>query len=71
MNNVKNKKRVLLRGPLLSQSGYGTHARQLVNWLLSRQDLTVAFDVTPWGATPWYINKNDQNGLIGKIIDNC
>jgi glycosyltransferase involved in cell wall biosynthesis len=68
---AKNKKKVLLRGPLLSQSGYGTHARQLVSWLLSRQDLTVAFDVTPWGSTSWYINKDAQNGLIGKIIDNC
>lgn len=62
------KKRVLLRGPMLTQSGYGVHARQVARWLLSRTDLDVEFQALPWGDTPWLIDPDLGDGLIGKIM---
>ena len=61
-------KKVLVRGPLLSQSGYGNHARQIVRWLLSRDDVEVCAQVLHWGVTPWLIDENAEDGLIGKIM---
>lgn len=61
-------KTVVLRGPSLSQSGYGVHCRQVARWLLSLPGVDVKFHVLPWGDTPWFINPNSQDGLIGKIM---
>lgn len=60
-------KNVLIRGPLLTQSGYGVHSRQVFRWALSRgYNINVA--LTPWGVTPWYIDKNECSGLIEEIM---
>ena len=61
-------KNVLIRGPLLTQSGYGCHSRQIVKWLLSKHDINVACQVLPWGNTPWFVDANALNGLVGKIM---
>ena len=63
-------KKVLLRGPSLTQSGYGVHCRQIASWLLSKKDVSVKFQALPWGDTPWIINSNFGDGLIGKIMEN-
>lgn len=63
------KKNVLFRGPVLTQSGYGVHARQVAKWLLSREDITVEFQALPWGDTPWLIDSEIDNGFIGKIME--
>ena len=48
------KKKILVRGPVLSQSGYGEQARFALRALKSREDL---FDIhiiaVPWGQTGW------------------
>lgn len=62
------KKKVLLRGPLLTQSGYGVHSRQIAKWLLSRDDLDVEVQALPWGDTPWIIDDNWDSGFIGRIM---
>lgn len=62
-------KKVIFRGPVLTQSGYGVHSRQVAKWLLSRNDVDVKFMVTPWGDTPWILDKNSHEGLIGQIMD--
>lgn len=62
-------KTVLLRGPVLTQSGYGVHARQVARWLLSNPDYDVKFSVLPWGDTPWLLDKNLHDGLVGKIME--
>lgn len=62
-------KKVLLRGPVLTQSGYGVHSRQVARWLLEKNDVEVKFMATPWGDTPWILDKNSNDGLIGKIMD--
>jgi glycosyltransferase involved in cell wall biosynthesis len=69
------KKNVILRGPVLTQSGYGCHARQVAKWLLDlaekRGDLNVVFEVLPWGITPWMVNPEAEGGLVGKILERC
>ena len=62
-------KRVLLRGPFLTASGYGVHSRQIARWALSKSDWNVSFQATPWGMTPWILDRDDQGGLAGKIME--
>jgi glycosyltransferase involved in cell wall biosynthesis len=61
-------KTVLFRAPFLTQSGYGVHARQIARWLLSRSDLDVKFGALPWGDTPWLLNGDDHEGLVGEMM---
>jgi len=62
-------KTVILRGPVLTQSGYGVHARQVARWLLSRKDIDAKFVAMPWGDTPWFLDRDAQDGLIGQVMD--
>lgn len=62
-------KKVIFRGPTLTQSGYGVHARQIARWLLSRADLDVSFVVLPWGDTPWLLDRDLHDGLVGQVMD--
>lgn len=62
-------KTVVLRGPSLTQSGYGVHTRQVARWLLSRPDFDVKFVTLPWGDTPWLLDRNAHDGLVGQIMD--
>ena len=64
-------KTVIVRGPVLTKSGYGVHARQCARWLLSKPDLDVKFLATPWGDTPWCLNESSHDGLIGQIVRRC
>lgn len=64
-------KTVVFRGPALTQSGYGQHSRQLLKWLYSRPDTRVLVIPTPWGDTPWILDRKACNGLIGKIMECC
>lgn len=61
-------KTVLFRGPVLTQSGYGVHARQVAKWLLSKNDIDVSFQVLPWGNTPWIVDANRYDGLVGEVM---
>lgn len=61
-------KTVILRAPTLTQSGYGVHSRQVARWLLSRPDFDVKFSVLPWGETPWLLNSDLCDGLVGQIM---
>lgn len=60
-------KKVVIKGPLLTKSGYGVHARQVFKWLLSREDFDVKCIVTPWGMCSWNIDKS--NPVIGEIMN--
>lgn len=61
-------KSVLLRAPVLTESGYGVHARQVAKWLLQKPiDLQV--QALPWGDTPWIVDPSREEGLIGKLMD--
>lgn len=64
-------KTVVLRGPILTQSGYGVHSRQIARWLLQREargEVAVKFIATPWGDTPWIVNPHAYDGLAGEIM---
>lgn len=59
--------KVLVRGPLLTQSGYGVHSRQIFKWLIDAGH-DVSVQATPWGITPWYINPECLDGLVGELM---
>jgi glycosyltransferase involved in cell wall biosynthesis len=61
-------KKVLLRGPLLTASGYGEHSRQFFRWLESRNDIELKVQCLNWGNTTWYIDTDIEEGLIGRIM---
>jgi glycosyltransferase involved in cell wall biosynthesis len=62
-------KKVLLRGPILSRSGYGEHARQVYSYLETKKDIELKVQLLPWGITPWYLNHQDLDGLVGRILE--
>jgi len=61
-------KKVVIRAPLMSRSGYGEHSRQVFRYLLTVPNIELKAQCVPWGITPWYSNTKDCNGLIGEIV---
>jgi glycosyltransferase involved in cell wall biosynthesis len=68
MGTGDSVKTVVFKAPIFTQSGYGCHARQIARWLLSRKDLDVKFVPLNWGDTPWLINGDLHNGLVGEMM---
>ena len=64
------RKKVLLRAPLLTNSGYGVHSRQIFSWLYGRDDVDLTVECLQWGRTSWLLDEELENGIIGKIM-NC
>ena len=64
------KKRVLLKGPLLTRSGYGEQARFALRSLRSRPDLFEVF-IQPlsWGKTSWTSEINEERAWIDSTIE--
>ena len=64
------KKKVLIVGPILTQSGYGEHARMVYRALKSREELFEIF-VNPigWGATSWLGEETEERREIDQIIN--
>jgi hypothetical protein len=62
-------KKVVIRAPLLSISGYGEHSRQVYKYLLSRQDLVLSTQVVQWGNTAWMIDPEGFDGIAKKVMD--
>jgi len=62
-------KKVIVRGPALSQSGYGEHTRFVLRALRSKPEL---FDVylvtTPWGATGWIWEETEERQWIDFLL---
>jgi glycosyltransferase involved in cell wall biosynthesis len=69
-NGTIMRKKVLLVGPILSQSGYGEHARFIFRALKSREDLFDIY-VNPigWGQTSWISEDNDERKHIDFLIN--
>lgn len=63
-------KKVLLRGPVFSKSGYGEHTRQIYKYLLTK-NLEIDIQALNWGMTPWHLNHKEMGGLIGKMQEDC
>jgi len=63
------KKRVIVRGPALSQSGYGEHARMILRGLKERQDLFETFIIpTGWGHTGWISDSSELRTWIDSRV---
>jgi len=64
------RKKVLLVGPILTQSGYGEHARTIFRALKDRADLFDLY-VNPvnWGATSWLSEDNDERRYLDFLIN--
>ncbi len=60
--------KVLIRGPLLSVTGYGSHTRQIWKWARSKKNWDVYASVVPWGTCTYYIDPNAEDGTIGDIM---
>ena len=64
------KKKVLVEGPILTQSGYGEHARFVLRSLRYQEDL---FDIYAlplnWGKTSWLFADDEERRWIDKIIN--
>jgi len=60
-------KNVILRAPLLTMSGYGVHSRQVFRWLETK-NVKITSQCLPWGITPWYVNSDMIDGLVGRIM---
>ena len=63
------KKKIFVRGPVLSQSGYGEQSRFALRALKSREDL---FDIyiqpIPWGQTGWVWEESDFRSWMDEKI---
>ena len=63
------KKKVILKAPVLTQSGYGHHSRTVLRSLRTRQDI---FDIylqpLSWGATSWTWDDNEERRWIDELI---
>ena len=64
------KKKILLKGPLLTRSGYGEQARFALRSLRSREDLFEVF-IQPlqWGQTSWTSDVDEERLWIDQTIE--
>jgi glycosyltransferase involved in cell wall biosynthesis len=58
-------KKVLLKGPLLTQSGYGHHTRTILRALRTREDLfDIYIQAISWGKTSWQWEDTEERRWI-------
>ena len=62
------KKKLLLRGPVLSQSGYGEHARFVFRVLKSSSFFDIYIEPLPWGKTSWQWEETEERKEIDALI---
>ena len=64
--------KILVKGPLLSLSGYGNHSRQVLEFVFEKHKEDEIFcDVTSWGNTNWNLSSDFlPAGVLNKVIDN-
>ncbi len=58
---------VIVRGPLLSVTGYGVHSRQVWQWARSK-GWNVYASIVPWGTCTYHINPDSCGGIIGDVM---
>ena len=68
-NNQLKVKKVLLKGPLFTSSGYGVHSRQVFIALSQRSDIDLFLQPTDWGITSWILKHDFNNGIIKKMLE--
>ena len=64
------KKRVILKGPLLTRSGYGEQARFALRALRSRPDeFDIYIQPLTWGRTSWLHEQDEERLFIDQAIE--
>jgi glycosyltransferase involved in cell wall biosynthesis len=61
-------KKVLVRGPALSRSGYGEHTRYVLRALRTSKDVDLYFVNTNWGETSWLFEDNEERKWIDSLL---
>lgn len=61
-------KKVILKGPVFTNSGYGVHARQVFTALENRKDIDLYILPTNWGETSWILNLSFNNNIIERML---
>jgi len=65
MSRVK----ILVEGPALTRSGYGVHARLVLESLrLREQSLDIYVNPLNWGSTGWLLDSEDETKWIHKMV---
>ncbi len=62
-----SKPTVLFRGPVKTRSGYGAHARDILEALYNMNLFDIKIDSCPWGLTP--MTALEENNLFHKWIE--
>ncbi len=63
------KKKILIRGPVLSRSGYGEMARLALRSLMSQPDkYDIYLQATGWGNSSWLTKRDKERETIDKLI---
>tara|TARA_R110000824_G_scaffold138550_3_gene303261 strand:- start:1236 stop:2525 length:1290 start_codon:yes stop_codon:yes gene_type:complete len=63
------RKKVLVRAPVLTRSGYGEHGRFVLRALRSREDLFEVYVIpVSWGETGWLTSNNEERKWMDERI---
>jgi len=63
------RKKILVRGPILTRSGYGEHARFMMRALREIEDKVDIYAIPlGWGQTGWTIDNDDERRWIDFIV---
>ena len=64
------RKKILVKGPLLSMSGYGVQARFALNALKSREDILDIYALNiPWGATGFVVENTPEKRWLDFLFN--
>jgi glycosyltransferase involved in cell wall biosynthesis len=63
------RQKIIVRAPILSQSGYGEHARFVLRALKTREDIfDLYIDNLHWGQTSWLWEDDDERQWIDQLL---
>ena len=63
------KQKVIVRGPVLTRSGYGEHARFVLRSLRQVEDqLDIYIHPVPWGKTGWIYEDDEERRWLDNLI---
>lgn len=62
------KTKVLLEGPILTQSGYGEHCRLVFRSLIDQENLDIYINPVNWGDTGWLHSHDSERSSIEECI---
>lgn len=70
-NSVSLNKKVLLKGPILTNSGYGVHTRQVFEALKNSVGVDLYVQPTQWGSTSWILSDKISDANVSHIVSYC